>query len=308
MKAILLWSHRNRISGEVARRLKECKEFLADYGLLKGGVGDLPLTDELWGELWQKFLDTSNPLTKSFEKDLKPEFTKQEKEVLENIRKHPPTESIITGKELTSQQKRFIDLWMFDQEEWVKEFSTTGAPHIGGALNAGGVSTLNSIGSDITFNLADAGAERYIKSQSLSYAKEINKTTEKILRNKMGIALESGESIRDVTKAIVGDVNAIYTHSRESRAKMIAQTETIGAVNKGSIEGSVQSGVVWGHTWLAAMDAHTRDDHSAIHGESVALGDSFPVVDLEYPGQPGGDASQVINCRCTLKPLTKKPK
>ena len=78
-------------------------------------------------------------------------------------------------------------------------------------------------------------------------------------------------------------------------------------LNEGALEGSKQSGVVWGHQWLSALDDRVRDDHVEEHGETAALGENFPTTGLEYPGDQGGDASQVVNCRCTLKPLTKKP-
>ncbi len=323
----ILRKYETQISRKVALKLKECTAFMKDHGLFKGGIGDIEtISDELWRELWNKFIDSTDPLVKKFNKELIPPFDKQEKEVLANIKKHPPTTSAITDEKgwrldketcsvcgvekakLTPTQERFIDLWMFDQKKWAKEFAVVGEPNITGGVFVGGTAALDAVESTIPFSITEAETAKFISTQSLKYAKEINKTTEKILRTKLTAALQSGDSVVNVTRKIKKDVNAIYTFSKQSRAKMIAQTEMIGAVNKGSLEGSKQSGVVWGNQWLSALDDLVRDDHVEEHGETAALGEEFPTTGLEYPGDSSGEASQIVNCRCSLKPLTKKPR
>ncbi len=304
-------NHKNEISRKVALKLRECTAFMKEHGLFKGGIGDIEtISDELWKELWLKFIDSTDPLVKKFNKELIPPFGKQENEVLANIKKHPPTEAAITDKRLrlagkpmrivkaplTATQERFIDLWMFDRKKWAKEFAEVGVPNITGGVFTGGTSALDAVESTIPFSIAETETAKFISTQSLKYAKDIGETTEKILRTKLTAALQSGDSVVNVTRKIKGDVKAIYTFSKQSRAKMIAQTEMIGAVNKGSLEGSKQSGVVWGNQWLSALDDLVRDDHNTVHGENAALGDNFPIVDIEYPGDSSGDAEQVINC------------
>jgi uncharacterized protein with gpF-like domain len=48
--------------------------------------------------------------------------------------------------------------------------------------------------------------------------------------------------------------------------------------------------------WLSAGDAQVRETH-AIDGEVIGFDESFS-NGLEYPGDPAGDAGEVINCRC----------
>lgn len=36
------------------------------------------------------------------------------------------------------------------------------------------------------------------------------------------------------------------------------------------------------------------------HGVCVYHGETFPDCDLRYPGDPNGEAAEVINCHCVL--------
>ena len=51
--------------------------------------------------------------------------------------------------------------------------------------------------------------------------------------------------------------------------------------------------------WDATLDGHTRETHAMCDGEIVELDETFS-NGLEYPGDPVGDAEEVINCRCAL--------
>ena len=60
--------------------------------------------------------------------------------------------------------------------------------------------------------------------------------------------------------------------------------------------------------WVTALDDKVRDgsssefDHTAAHGEAVELKAAFEATgeSLEFPGDPGGSAGNIINCRCAL--------
>lgn len=51
--------------------------------------------------------------------------------------------------------------------------------------------------------------------------------------------------------------------------------------------------------WDATMDANTRESHQMVDGEVRALDEKFS-NGLMYPGDPSGNAAEVINCRCIL--------
>lgn len=54
--------------------------------------------------------------------------------------------------------------------------------------------------------------------------------------------------------------------------------------------------------WVATIDARTRPDHLAAHGQEVGIDEPFIVggEQLDHPGDPAGSAAEVINCRCRV--------
>lgn len=84
------------------------------------------------------------------------------------------------------------------------------------------------------------------------------------------------------------------------RANRIARTESTGAYNAANLTALADEGVQF-KEWVATLDARTRPDHVAAHGQQVLTTEPFIVggASLMYPGAPGGPAGEVVNCRCT---------
>lgn len=79
----------------------------------------------------------------------------------------------------------------------------------------------------------------------------------------------------------------------ESRADMIARTETRLADSNGQMEGYRASGVVQGVEWTTSMDDLVSEECNANAAAGVVmLGDSFPSGDEAPPAHP--------NCRCVI--------
>ena len=86
------------------------------------------------------------------------------------------------------------------------------------------------------------------------------------------------------------------------RSKLIARTEghriqcqaTMDACHKAKEKGA---DVV--KQWDATLDAKTRDSHAQVDGEIRELDKPFS-NGLMFPGDPGGGAAEVCNCRCAL--------
>lgn len=89
------------------------------------------------------------------------------------------------------------------------------------------------------------------------------------------------------------------------QARRVARTETLAAVNGGTWAGQVartsETGQAMFKQWLATDDARTRDTHAAADGQIQPLNVPFIVggYPLQHPGEAGGPAGEVINCRCT---------
>lgn len=56
--------------------------------------------------------------------------------------------------------------------------------------------------------------------------------------------------------------------------------------------------------WSAALDARTRDSHMMLDGEVKEIDEPFS-NGLMHPGDPAGDASEVVNCRCKVQEVAR---
>ena len=93
-----------------------------------------------------------------------------------------------------------------------------------------------------------------------------------------------------------------------ARARMIARTEINQARNRGRLEaGKIIGTQYW--IWIAETDGLSGDrQHEALDGQVRRTGEAFvnPATGavLEYPGDAGAEASEIINCRCTIRAIT----
>lgn len=93
------------------------------------------------------------------------------------------------------------------------------------------------------------------------------------------------------------------TNMNEVSAMRNARTMVTGAECKGrqdSYEKATEDGIIMKKVWMAVLDNHTRDSHAMLDGTEVDVDEAFD-NELMYPGDPTGDASEVYNCRCSIK-------
>jgi hypothetical protein len=90
----------------------------------------------------------------------------------------------------------------------------------------------------------------------------------------------------------------------EPRARATARTEVAAASNGGSITQARSLGLDMDKQWEATSptDGRTRVTHLEAHHQTVDLGAKFEVGGdlLDFPGDPTGQAEEVINCRCAV--------
>lgn len=90
------------------------------------------------------------------------------------------------------------------------------------------------------------------------------------------------------------------------RAKTITVTETHRAWQAGVLAAArfyqPSTGRGWTKTWVAEEDDNTRPCHRRADGQTRRLSEPFQVCgeELMYPGDPAGNAANVINCRCDM--------
>ena len=140
-----------------------------------------------------------------------------------------------------------------------------------------------------------------LQARGLDSFAQISEThTERIMRQ-VEESQEKNESINDTMRRVA---NTLGTPGQlAGRAETIARTETLTAVSIG--QGAVMANakeVIPGiqKTWLTAGDARVRDSHVALDGDTIDVDEKF-ANGLSYPRDVNSsDASEVINCRCTL--------
>ncbi len=104
-----------------------------------------------------------------------------------------------------------------------------------------------------------------------------------------------------------GELIKVALESNANNVYRIFRTETTRASNKGkldSVEHANKYGLNLKKQWLATLDSRTRDTHQKLDGEVREQNERFS-NGLMFPGDPSGEAKEVINCRCFM--LTVMP-
>lgn len=139
------------------------------------------------------------------------------------------------------------------------------------------------------------------------------------LRDKEGIRNQmKGQLLQGLLKG--ESINKIARRLKDVSEKSlkdsirIARTETTRVQNSAKMdigkEGQRLGFEMW-KRWVATTDGRVREDHLAMNGVEVPQAAPFVLPDgskMMFPGDisMGADASQVINCRCTMIEFIKK--
>lgn len=141
---------------------------------------------------------------------------------------------------------------------------------------------------------------RYVLLQAGQKIQQVSRTQRQEIMALLQAAHDDGLSIPKAARAVSAGVRGISAQ----RAVVIARTEIVGVSNGGSLQVARLSGVAKGKTWFTAAGARYPRHHGYpnLEGQTVGLDERFNVggVHLDYPGDPTGPASEIIQCRCTV--------
>jgi hypothetical protein len=122
-------------------------------------------------------------------------------------------------------------------------------------------------------------------------------------RKAVAQAIQEGEQAGELRNAIAKRVRAVIVDRARSLA--IAKTETTLARNKGkelsADQWRTETGQNLMKVWIHSGADNEREDHVNAQGKPVPKDGVFLIggTRMQYPGDPAGGASQVINCQCT---------
>ncbi len=255
---------------------------------------DISRTKEERDTYWKVFEEVTDPLEKSFRKELVKYFEKQEKQVLANLRKFKSARRVVKIKEGD------INNIVFGANEWKEKYAEDLEKEYIKTVAAAGKGAEKLI-PELAFDVANPEVEKFIGRTLTKTAEEITQTTIGKITKQLQDGIAAGESIPDLAFRI----GEVYESAVGSRSVMIARTEVVGSYSAGSLEAYKQSGVVERVEWIATRDDRVRDDHLALDGKIIKLGKAWTFGDGVKTKGPGlsGVGGHDINCRCALAPV-----
>lgn len=191
------------------------------------------------------------------------------------------------------QYKRTIDIFsdriFNDIDEEIKSISPSRAYERKGIDEA--IESFDTLADDWIINNATTQSVLVAQSSAKDIAKIIARGTEE----QLGV------------NAIAKNINEVMPQIARFRARAIAVTETHNAAIFANLESTRQADreldLELLKVWEPVIDGETRDDHRVmLDHEAIPLGGLFSVGGefMDRPGDPGGSAEQVINCRCVV--------
>lgn len=120
----------------------------------------------------------------------------------------------------------------------------------------------------------------------------------KQMNSKLLQGILNGDSIPKIATSLMD----VIGNNKDSAIRN-ARTMVTGAENEGRLDSYKnldEQGVVQKKVWIATPDGRTRKTHVEVDGEEIDIDDQFS-NGLMYPADPHGDASEVYNCRCSMR-------
>ncbi len=137
---------------------------------------------------------------------------------------------------------------------------------------------------------------------------QINDTTKKRLLAIISSGIQEGKS----NDQIVDDIEADDIPLK--RAMLIVRTESVGAMNVGSMMGAMSTGIMYDKSWITAHDHKVRGtkpadqfSHVALDGDVVHMEKAYNNgEDIRYPGDKMASPGNFCNCRCVQRFIARR--
>ena len=256
-------------------------------------------TPELKDAYWKAFIKQAKEDEETLYEEIIGIFKQQEKDVVNNLNNTVRYwhKNLRKGKEssVIPSLREMILAWQ-SVSILIKEL-----------IYSKGEQVLDFLGIGGKLNLSTDSVTYYLKQKDI-IIKDINQVTRKQLKETLAEGFNNGDSISLLTIR----VQDVFKQATRNRARMIARTESIRALNFATLEGYRQSEIVEAQEWLAERDERTCEYCQEMDGKVIALnkdwfkkGDTFEVdgnslninfTDIENPPLHP-------LCRCTLIPV-----
>lgn len=159
-----------------------------------------------------------------------------------------------------------------------------------GVLSKQPTSSLDAFNQAVNYHIRTEGARKVV---------EISGTSRKIINSAVEDGLKTGQTREAIAQRIFNN-NA--GEIGKKRARIIASTETHSASVTADYFAMESTGIPFKKRWLTFIDQRTRGHHITADGQVKESSQPFEVGGqlLMHPGDPAGNAANVINCRCQM--------
>ncbi|MES2524047.1 MAG: phage portal protein [Gemmatimonadota bacterium] len=168
-------------------------------------------------------------------------------------------------------------------------------PEISLAVNEAGSAMAADLG--ISFDLANPKVLDAIRGRVNKLSGQVAETTLRQLRVIIAAGREAGQDADQIARAIQAGV--LDPSITAARAQLIAETETMGALNEGEWLAAIGSGVMQSKGWLDQADDDVRESHLQCGQQGWIPIEQRYGNGLLYPHDPEGEAAEVVRCRCS---------
>jgi HK97 family phage portal protein len=178
-------------------------------------------------------------------------------------------------------------------ETWARAYERlVGPTYLGGA-------GMLKAEAALSFSLQSPAVQAAITARAERLATLVGEDTARAILAAVRSGELGGFSIREIGRLVQATV--FGEHVSDVRATRIARTESAGAMSQGQWDQAAAAGIYRSKEWLAFDDSETRATHSACMAEGrIPIDQPFAANGLQFPLDPSGNASEVINCRCSL--------
>ena len=203
-------------------------------------------------------------------------------------------------------------VWLFNRATWDRVLAEQSYDVLAGVFTVSGGQAAQGFG--VSFDVTNERAVRLLKSTIDKYARRVNGESHKRLLALFEQAIADGMTM-DELAARLRVLQQQWTDGldgQESRAEVVARTETARAVSAGTDAGYAEAGIEQ-KEWNAAGDG--CEFCRAMQGRRVSVGSAFLDQGSKLDGVHGGsmdvDYADVDgppvhpNCRCTLLPVVE---
>lgn len=162
-------------------------------------------------------------------------------------------------------------------------------------------------GANISFDLYDRHTVEHLIDNPIFFPNVDIEKDKRWNEQKVRSAITQGILQGEALPKIANRLQQV-TDMDDRAAARNARTFCTRAENAGRYERykeAEEMGLQYNKEWISTHDGRTRDTHKdksqgGVGGEVVGIDEEFSNK-LLYPGDPAGDASEVYNCRCTMR-------